>query len=453
MFEFWKKDNELQQEDIPQKDSEIKEDNDIKEDNEDIEIKTPSLESKTDKKKQKNPHPYGLGFITGVLCTVLIFSVVFVATNSSLILNGVSIFSTDSLLNSQTVNKLNLIESVIDQYYYKADIDSSNEREGLYKGLIESLDDKFSFYYTADEMKSETNDSEGVYYGIGASISVDEDTTLPSIASITEDSPAESVGLQVGDIITAVDGETTKGMSTTDLVSKVKGEEGTSVHLSIKREGEDATLEFDITRAKFDSVTVSHQMLKDKVGYIQINSFDGVTYDQFKEAYDDLNSQEMKALILDLRGNLGGNVTTVCDIAREILPAGDIFYEVDRDGNKTEYTCDGANEIKIPLAVVVNKYSASASEILTGAIKDYGIGIVVGTTTYGKGVVQRTFPFTDGSAVHITIANYFTPSGNDINGVGITPDIEVELDSEKYLADGTDTQLEKAFEALKAQME
>jgi len=189
-------------------------------------------------------------------------------------------------------------------------------------------------------------------------------------------------------------------------------------------------------------------MMENQIGYLGITEFDSVTPQQFMDGMQELRDQDMKALILDLRSNPGGSLSAVCDIARQLLPSGDIVYTVDRDGNREDYTCDGANEIDIPLVVLVNGYSASASEILSGSIKDYGKGTIVGETTYGKGVVQRIFPFEDGTAVKLTISNYFTPNGNNINGVGIEPDVEIALDTEAFAKDGTDNQVNKAVEIL-----
>ncbi len=193
-------------------------------------------------------------------------------------------------------------------------------------------------------------------------------------------------------------------------------------------------------------------MLDNGIGYLKLSAFDMVSSTQFTDGLAKLRKEGMRALVLDLRSNPGGSLSVVCNIARQILPEGLIVYTLDRDGNRQEYSCDGTNEIDIPLVVLVNGYSASASEILSGAVKDYGIGTLIGTTTYGKGVVQRVFDFTDNTAVKLTISNYFTPAGNDINGVGIEPDIEVPFDSDAYKEDGTDNQLDRAVEELLKQL-
>ncbi|MBO5622252.1 MAG: S41 family peptidase, partial [Butyrivibrio sp.] len=186
-----------------------------------------------------------------------------------------------------------------------------------------------------------------------------------------------------------------------------------------------------------------------EIGYLKINEFDDVTTDQFTEGMSELRASDIKGLIIDLRSNPGGSLQAVCDIARQILPKGLIVYTVDKEGNRENYSCDGEHEIDIPVVVLVNQYSASASEILTGAIKDYGLGKVVGVTTFGKGIVQRIFDLKDGTAIKLTVSDYYTPNGNNIHGIGIEPDIEVEFDADAYAEDKTDNQLDKAVEVMK----
>ena len=224
------------------------------------------------------------------------------------------------------------------------------------------------------------------------------------------------------------------------------------MHLTLIRKGVADDVEVDVTRAEITVPTVTTQVYEDNIGYLKITEFDEVTYTQFLEGMADLRAQDIKGLIIDLRSNPGGNLATVCDIARQLLPKGVIVYTEDRDGNREDYNCDGENEIDIPVVVLVNQYSASASEILAGALKDYGIGTLVGKTTYGKGIVQRIFDLRDGIAVKITVSSYFTPNGINIHGVGIEPDVEVEFDSEAYSEDKTDTQLEKALEVMRGKL-
>ena len=357
----------------------------------------------------------------------------------------------DSAINDKTIRKLKLLEDYVDYYYYKSS-EVSNEQQinGAYKGLLDSLGDVYSCYYTPEEYQSIMEQMEGVYYGIGAYVSQDVETGQSVISGVIKNTPAEAAGLMDGDIIYKVDGVEMAGLTLEEVVSHIKGEEGTKVTITLIRSGSE--IEVEITRAMVSAPTVDSEMLEDGIGYLQITEFDDVTVGQFKENMASLREQGMKGLIVDLRGNPGGSVTSVCAIAEQFLPEGLVFYMEDKNGERTEYPCKGA-DWDLPLVVLVNEYSASASEIFSGAVKDAGIGKLVGKKTYGKGVVQNLIPLEDGSAIKITVANYYTRNGNDINLKGIDPDVEVDLDSEAYLEDKTDTQLDKAIEVLKEEMD
>lgn len=353
---------------------------------------------------------------------------------------------TESVANEKTTEKLGVLENTIKQYFWQ-EVDESTLEEGVYKGLLESLDDPYSVYYTHDELVQLQQQTEGIYYGIGAYISQDNEMGYVRVSKIIKNTPAEASGLQQDDYIYKVDGEDMQGKDSSYVVSKIKGEAGTKVTITVVREGATDPIDIEVERQKIESPTVEYQMLDNDMAYIQITEFDLVTTEQFEEAYKQAQADGMKGLILDLRSNPGGNLSTVCDIARMILPKGLIVYTEDKYGKREEYTCDGANQIKVPLVVLTNGYSASASEILAGAVKDYGIGTLVGTTTYGKGIVQKVINLSDGSAVKLTVSNYFTPNGNNIHKIGIDPDVEVEFDAEQY-KNGVDNQLEKAKEVL-----
>ena len=398
------------------------------------------------------------GVITGVLAAALIVSGVFLGqsvwnlyqssrTQETAAQNEEDGVSSNSVANAQTMNKLQVLEDTIDRYYLES-VDEQTLEKGVYDGLVEALGDPYSTYYSSEELKELQDKTEGIYYGIGAYVGIDADTSLPRLTGIIEGTPAQESGLRAGDLLYKVDGEEVQGLELTQVVSKIKGEEGTSVHLTIIREGATDYLEVDVVRRKVESPTVYQKMLDGGIGYIQITEFDTVTLDQFTEALAVCRGSGMKGLILDLRGNPGGNLNTVCDIAREILPKGLIVYTEDKDGKRSEYTCDGTKEMKEPLVVLVDSGSASASEILAGAVKDYGIGTLVGTTTFGKGIVQRIISLSDGSAVKLTVSNYYTPNGNNIHKIGIKPDIEEKFDSEAYYNDGVDNQLNKAIEIM-----
>ena len=359
---------------------------------------------------------------------------------------------TGEAVNEDTVAKMKVIENVIDTYFYKEDVDKDAMVDGIFKGMVESLGDPYSEYYSKEELESLYQDSFGVYYGVGAYVSLDTTTGLAKVSGIIADSPAEEADLRAEDIIYKVDDVDVTGMSLQETVSLIKGDENTTVKLTLIRDGKE--IEKEVTRRKVESPTVNFKMLDDGMAYIQITEFDTVTVDQFTEAMAMARGNDMKGLILDLRSNPGGNLSSVVSIAKQMLPKGLIVYTEDRDGNREEYSCDGSKELDVPMVVLVNGNSASASEILAGAIKDYGIGTLVGTTTFGKGIVQRPIELSDGSAVKLTISSYYTPNGINIHGIGIKPDVECEFDSERYYSDEAyDNQLEKAKEVLLQKME
>ncbi len=359
---------------------------------------------------------------------------------------------TGEAVNEDTVAKMKVIENVIDTYFYKEDVDKDAMVDGIFKGMVESLGDPYSEYYSKEELESLYQDSLGVYYGVGAYVSLDTTTGLAKVSGIIADSPAEEADLRAEDIIYKVDDVDVTGMTLQETVSLIKGDENTTVKLTLIRDGKE--IEKEVTRRKVESPTVKFEMLDDGMAYIQITEFDTVTVDQFTEAMAMARGNDMKGLILDLRSNPGGNLSSVVSIAKQMLPKGLIVYTEDRDGNREEYSCDGSKELDVPMVVLVNGNSASASEILAGAIKDYGIGTLVGTTTFGKGIVQRPIELSDGSAVKLTISSYYTPNGINIHGIGIEPDVECEFDSERYYSDEAyDNQLEKAKEVLLQKME
>ncbi len=398
------------------------------------------------------------GIFTGVLLSLLVASCIFTVkqiytTHQSKEASEVA--STDTaapaeIVSDLTMSKLRAIEDAIGTYYYKEDLDVQKMIDGMYEGVVASLDDPYSTYYTQEDVQRLMEETEGIYYGIGAYVSIEQKTGLAQISGAMEGTPAQEAGLRAGDIIYKVDDVDVQGLELSEVVSKIKGLEGTTVHLTLYREGENDYLEFDIERRKIESPTVNHEMFDNNIGYLQITEFDDITLDQFTEAMAVLREQGMKGLVLDLRSNPGGNLSTVTEIARQMLPKGLIVYTEDREGNRTEYSSDGTKVFDLPLVVLVNGYSASASEILAGAIKDYGIGELVGTTTFGKGIVQRVLSLSDGTALKLTVSSYFTPKGNNIHGIGIEPDEVCEFDSDLYYNDnnGYDNQLERAKEII-----
>jgi carboxyl-terminal processing protease len=414
-------------------------------------------EENSTEKKNKNKGLFASGVIVGMASALLIICVVFLGVKVSRLAaaknSGETISisdSDDTAVDKTTVEKLQLLETTIDKYFYLHDVTDEELQEGIYKGMLEALDDPYSEYYTAEELNELMTETEGVYYGIGAYVSLDTETTLPKISGVIEGTPAEEAQLRANDLIYEVDGTSTYGLSLSEAVALIKGPENTEVVLTIIREGESDYLQVPVTRRKVETPTVSVEMLDGDMAYIQIEEFDDITVDQFADALATAKASDMKGLILDLRGNPGGSLTAVVDIARMILPEGMIVYTEDKNNKRTEYTCDGTKELDVPLVVLVDMNSASAAEILSGAIQDYGIGTLVGTTTFGKGIVQQVIPFSDGSAVKLTISSYFTPNGRNIHGTGIEPDIVCEFDSESYYdaENPVDNQLEKAKEVL-----
>ena len=354
--------------------------------------------------------------------------------------------TTGSALNKDSIEKLQVLEQCIREYYYEPkDATVDTLETGLYRGIMDSLGDPYTVYYTNEEYKAMTEETTGIYRGIGAYIGIDQTTGSPVFTGIMPGTPAEEAGLKVGDIICEVDGTDTLSMDTSEVANLVKGEEGTQVKIKVSRGGEYVTV--TAVRATINVPTVTSKMLEDGIGYLQISQFDDVTPGQFDENLADLKKEGMTSLIIDLRNNPGGTVTAVTQIASELLPKGLVFYMEDKDGKREEYTCPGA-DFDIPLVVLVNEYSASASEILAGAVQDAGVGKLVGTQTYGKGIVQNLYPLGDGSAIKITVADYYTRGGRNIHKVGIEPDHVVELDVKKYEEENVDSQLEKAVEIL-----
>lgn len=399
------------------------------------------------------------GFLKGALTGALAMLVITAAIGAGVIvINHIDLGSmkksdSDQVVGQYTENKLEELKGLIDEVYlHEEDVDEETLTEGIYQGYIAALNDPYSAYYTAEETKEMMESTSGEYSGIGAIMSQNRETGVITIANVYENSPAAEAGMKNEDILYKVEGEEVTGVDLSEVVTQVKGKEGTEVKMTLLRGADRQEIEVTAVRRKLQTQTVSYEMKEGQIGYIRVSEFDEVTLEQFREAKAALESQGMASMLIDLRGNPGGNLSTVCDMLREILPEGLIVYTEERDGERTDYKCDGKTPWEKPLAVLINGASASASEIFAGAVQDYGIGQLVGTTTYGKGVVQQLFPMTDGTMVKLTIAEYFTPKGRNIDGTGIVPDVEVE-----YVYDETnpeaDNQMEKAMELLRSQVQ
>ena len=387
------------------------------------------------------------GFILGIVCTLIIGG------------GGLKIYDVvqsnernQGAVTDSFVQKAKYIEETVKESY-TGDIDDDQMEEYMYKGMMASLGDPYSAYYTSEEYEELTTETTGSYEGIGVVMQQDVNTGEVKVVRCYEGAPGEKAGLLPEDVLVEVNGESVSGMELSEVVDKVKNSQDQVAHLTIAREGESEYLEIDVHLEEVNIPVVQSEMLEDNIGYIALYEFTEQTEPQYMEAFEALKDQGMERLIIDVRNNPGGLLTSVCDILEDILPEGLIVYTEDKNGEREEYACDGENELDIPLAVLVNGNSASASEIFAGAIQDYSKGTIVGTTTFGKGIVQSLIPFNDGSAIKTTTAKYYTPSGKCIHGTGIQPDVEVELseglEQETSISHEEDNQLQKAIEVVK----
>lgn len=354
-------------------------------------------------------------------------------------------------IGTEAEQKLNLIDQTLNDFYFD-DIDDSKVLDNIYKAYVNAYGDKYTVYYTADEYAKIQESSNGAYYGIGVVVRKNDDGTI-LVVEPYDGAPGKEAGMRKNDVIVTVNGESVADQDLNSVVAKIKGDEGTTVNIGIRRDGSDDITELTVTRRKVEIKTVAYEMLDDSVGLITISEFDKVTAQQFKEAYAQLETLGMKGLVIDIRSNPGGLLNVVVDMLDEILPDGLIVYTEDKYGNRQEYNGSNPDVIDVPLAVLVNGESASASEIFAGAVQDYGAGTIIGTQTFGKGIVQTIRRMSDGSAIKYTMAKYFTPKGQDIHGHGVTPDIVEELSDEfnnltEYDA-SKDNQLQKAIEVIK----
>ena len=397
------------------------------------------------------------GKLNGFLCFIAGMAVSFVLVYVGFVIalnkgGFTHIFTSDngSKLDYKKIEeKTSLLQSIIDKYFL-FDEDMTKVEDGIYAGMMNGLDDPYTVYYTKEEYKALNEDTEGKYSGIGAVVSQNPNTKIITIVKIFDNSPANDAGLQVGDIIHKIDGEEVAGTDMDILVkTKIRGEEGTSFKMTVLRGDDRKEVELDLTRRSIEVETVSGKMLDNNIGYIAVSQFDAVTSEQFKSNIESLQSQGMTKLIVDLRGNPGGLLDQVVDMLDYILPDGLVLYTEDKYGEREEYYSDGSHELKIPMVVLVNENSASASEVFTATFRDFEWGTVVGKTTFGKGIVQNVLPLGDGTAVKITTQHYYPPSGYDLHKVGIKPDLEVDLNEGAKIGTDSDNQLSAAIDILK----
>jgi len=398
---------------------------------------------------------FNTGVLTGVVGTLLIMGLVF----------GITFYKNKDIMNILTgnthtarsveksgdtiISKVKFLMGIIDeQSIYEPN--DEDVIEGIYKGIFESLDDDYATYYTKDEYEKFLETATGEYVGIGAYVAMNENG-YTYIVSPMKGSPAEKVGLKTGDIFYKIDGKDVTDKGSDEIAAMLKGKEDTKVKVKVARDGEDDYLSFTIVRKKIESITVAHKVLEDNIGYIQVASFDDITVKQFQEALKELQKEKVEGLVIDLRDNPGGNLDVVVEMLDMFLPKDSmIVYTKNKAGQVTsEYKAQSNDFTSIPMCVLINGNSASASEIFAANVKDHKLGKLIGTTTFGKGIVQTVTRLTDGSAIKFTTAKYFTPEGLDIHKKGVEPDIEIELNLDDYRDKKIDSQLNVAVQQLK----
>ncbi len=374
------------------------------------------------------------GFFVGLLCCLLLFA------------GGVE--NPKDLNYSKIEAKMRLLQNVI----YKNFLFDEHETEvedGIYKGMLSGLGDPYSVYYTADEYKKLTEETSGKYSGIGAVLNQDPETKISRIVTVFPGSPAEEAGLEPEDILYQVDGHDVTGENLDVFVaSYIRGEEGTTIEVKVLRGEAHEELSFNVTRRHIEMPTVESKMRDNKIGYIRILQFDTITAEQFEKAVDDLQKKGMKRLVIDLRNNPGGVMDSCVKMLDYMLPDGLLVYTAGRDGVGEKYYSTDGHEVNVPTVILINSGSASCSEIFAGAYRDFGRAKLVGTTSYGKGIVQFVMPLGDGSAVKLTTQHYYTPNGYDLHGKGVAPDVEVKSEEGDVLDGDKDAQLKRALEVL-----
>lgn len=380
------------------------------------------------------------GVVVGVF-SFYIFNIIFMSSD---------IFAFKSLINPNF--KISQIFNVLDKYYINK-YDKQDAENSMYHGILDSLGDPYTCYIDKKTLSDFTQQIEGSYVGIGAVVSVDEKDNCLVIISPYESMPAAKAGILPGDKLLEVNGIKASKNNYESIINMLRGETGTAVKTKIFRPSENKTFEINIMREKIDIPTVIHKVFNKNIGYLQIISFDRNTHEQFLNAYKSIAKNNLKGLIIDLRNNPGGLLDVVVKIADELVPKNCIVYTEDKSGEKKYFYSDD-NYIKLPLVILINKNSASASEVLAGAVKDLKRGKLVGTKSFGKGLVQNLFNLSDGSAIKVTVAKYYTPSGICINGTGIEPDYKIELapeNQDKLISSlnlNQDLQLRKAIDLL-----
>ena len=396
---------------------------------------------------QKNKRGFSIDTILWMIITALVVYIVMSYHYTKIRLQSENYWLDYYTTSGDNFKKLDNILKILQQDYL-FDYDTEKLEEGAIKGMLSALDEPYTSYFNEEQTKEFLTETEGEYEGVGMYLTIDTSKNLTMVILPIKGSPAEEAGVLTGDYIIEIDGEDVTGASLEEVAGRVKGKDGTSVKIKFSRANEDGTTEKyekTLTRRKIDLYPFQYKVLENNIGYVAFESFDEKVAGQFKTALNELvNQKHIKGLIIDLRNNPGGLLTAASEIVDELLPTGVITYTVDKKGNK-EYIYSDSRCVDMPIVVIVNENSASASEITAAAIKDADNGVVVGTTSYGKGLVQEFKSLKDGTYVKVTISEYFSPKGNKINKIGVSPDYEIEDDPTTE----ADEQLDKAVEVMK----
>ncbi len=397
---------------------------------------------------------YYRGLRTGIIATLVVVISVFLLfsiSNKIKNLGDTNDSWIEDIYGKGATDKLELIQKYIDTYYIE-DADKEDILNGMLGGMITALEDPYSVYYTAEEYAKLMESTSGSYYGIGVSVLQNQETGVITIIKVFSTSPAKEAGMEEGDILYAVEGKEVTGQDLSAVVSDIRGEENTKVNVTVLRNGEQ--IDLSIERREVEMDTVEYKMMENGVGYLYISEFDGVTTEQTERAIQDMLSQGMTSIVVDLRDNPGGRLDVVEDIMDMFLPKDKLmmYMETKSGDRKDSYSETDGLIPDMPMTVLINENSASASELFTGAIKSYERGTIVGVTSFGKGIVQSIFSLRDGTALKLTTAKYYLPNGENIHKVGIEPDVVVELPegvkSCWELSEEDDNQLQKAISLL-----
>ncbi len=396
-----------------------------------------------EKKSRKRRPALGPVIILGVV--LFVAGTLFGSLYFSRFMGKASELNTDRI-----IQKLSAIQMLTDKYYLE-DYDKEDTENGIYTGFVRGLDDPYSAYYTEAEYKQMMEEDSGEYRGIGVTVGKNPDNNYTEILLVNKGDPAYNAGIKVGDFILEVNGKDTSTMTLTEVVTEIKGSDD-PVLLKIYRSGDE--FEVSVEKSTISINSVSYEMKDDKIGYISVSQFIENTDEQFIDAINDLESQGMKGLIVDLRDNGGGLLDSCVNMVSRIIPENDlVVYTQYKNGERQDYNSNSKDVLKVPMVILTNENTASASEILTGCLKDYGLATVLGEKTYGKGIVQSIIPMGDGSALKLTVSAYYTPKGTSIHKKGIEPDVKMEMTDEDWKEamenPDKDKQIKRACEILK----